>query len=418
MRPFHRIPLWLRIFAVACLVLCSAAPSPPQSAQLPVVWNDAVHALAERLAAALGPSREFSVDVNEIASAPVDPALVRDASIQELILRGGRLANVSQNGPAESMIQITISKSLDSFALVATIHRGDSQSAFVVTVGSVETSPSQPVPQPTLARKIVWQQEHPILDFAQASLDASHTILYLLEPSRISAYQLAGDQLIQHESSAISQLYPSRDTRGRLTVTDATHVSAVVGGIYCDASWSAGFTIDCRENAGQQWPMGNAIWQIDPSRDYFLGSVLYSNSVTLKFPSFYSAATPPPAVGGPLASQWIVAGTDGRSQLFTGAAESIATFDNWGSDIASIASSCSSNWQLLVTGAGDWTQPDQIQLYSVTDGRPAPAGQPLEIPGPVLALWSSDDAQSVRAISRNLQTGLYEASIVSVSCSH
>jgi hypothetical protein len=33
-----------------------------------------------------------------------------------------------------------------------------------------------------------------------------------------------------------------------------------------------------------------------------------------------------------------------------------------------------------------------------------------------VALWPSDDGKSVRAVSRNLQTGMYEASLINLYC--
>jgi hypothetical protein len=112
----------------------------------------------------------------------------------------------------------------------------------------------------------------------------------------------------------------------------------------------------------------------------------------------------------------VVAGLDGKAQLFMGTAEPAASFDGWGSDIASIDSGCGSAWQLLATGAGDWTQKDQIQLYEIRDRRAIPLGQPMELTGPILALWPGNDGKTARVISRSLDSGLYEASIVSVSC--
>jgi hypothetical protein len=43
--------------------------------------------------------------------------------------------------------------------------------------------------------------------------------------------------------------------------------------------------------------------------------------------------------------------------------------------------------------------------------------EPLEFSGPILALWPLLDARTVRVVSKNLQTGMYEASVVTASCS-
>jgi hypothetical protein len=71
---------------------------------------------------------------------------------------------------------------------------------------------------------------------------------------------------------------------------------------------------------------------------------------------------------------------------------------------------------VLVTGIGDWTVRDTLRIYRVADHQAVTVGQPLEFSGPILALWPTQDDKSARVVSRNLQTGMYEASIVSVSC--
>ena len=50
------------------------------------------------------------------------------------------------------------------------------------------------------------------------------------------------------------------------------------------------------------------------------------------------------------------------------------------------------------------------------DQKAVAMGEPIEFPGPTLAVWTTDDGKSARVISRNLESGLYEASIVSVAC--
>jgi len=40
----------------------------------------------------------------------------------------------------------------------------------------------------------------------------------------------------------------------------------------------------------------------------------------------------------------------------------------------------------------------------------------LQVPGPVLTLWPANDGKSARVVTRNLETGDYEASIVTVAC--
>jgi len=83
-------------------------------------------------------------------------------------------------------------------------------------------------------------------------------------------------------------------------------------------------------------------------------------------------------------------------------------------DYAVLAGACGDDSLMLASGAGDWTVPDFIQGY---DGRNlSAAAQQIQVPGPVLELLRNDDGKSARVVSRNLKTGVYEASIVSVSC--
>jgi hypothetical protein len=180
--------------------------------------------------------------------------------------------------------------------------------------------------------------------------------------------------------------------------------------------WNPSLAMECRENSGQQWPVEPASWTFLPGRNYFSGVVTVAGSLQAKFPPFYSSASPPAATSGQGPSRRIIASVDGPAQFFEGSAEAVSSYGGWGSDMASVANGCGSGWQILATGAGDWTQKDQIQLYEIRDRKAVAIGEPLELAGPTLALWPTDDGKSARMISRNLETGLYEASIVSVGC--
>jgi hypothetical protein len=377
-----------------------------------------VHALAQKIAAAVTSSRTLSIEVKDITpGAPVGLARVRQALEAEIAMQGGRpVAPSPASPPADAQVQVTISQNLEGYLLVAEIHLGDARQVAIAAVSPAEEPAPQPGPVPVIQRKIVWRQSRPILDFAQAAMDANHTLWYVLEPDRLVAHEFNDGAPLLQQARPISQLYTSRDPRGRLVLTDATHVTAWIAGARCEGGWNPSFTVECGPNPSQQWPMGLASWALDAPRNYFSGAMTLSNDLVVKFPAFYSAASPSSAAGGQSSSRWIVAGLDGQAQLFAGAAASASAFAGWGSDILSLAPVCGSAWQVLVTGPGDWTQPDRIQLYEMADRRAAAAGEPLEVPGPILALWPSGDGKSARVISRNLGTGLYEASIVSVSC--
>jgi hypothetical protein len=401
------------VFCAFCFSFTAHPGFAQTQTQLPHAWSEAVYALAEKTAGVLPPGRTFSAEVNDVSgAAPVGLADLRRAFEQDMLARGMR----SGAAPADAQVEISVSRSLVAFELIAEIRRADAEQLAIVPVAADESAPLQPSPQPGLQRKVVWQQATPLLDFDQISGDAGHTFWYLLEPERLAVYEFDSGQQILSDAKPIARRYATRDLRGWLQAADATHVNAFVGAMRCDASWNPSLTIDCQENPGQQWPMGPVSWTFVPSRNYFTGTVTFSSSLQAKFPPFYSSASPLPGLPGEAPSRRVVAGVDGRAQLFEGGPNAESSFEGWGSEVASIAGGCGSNWQILATGTSDWTQKDQIQLYEIRDTKAIAIGQPLELPGPTLALWPSDDGKSARVISRNLESGLYEASIVSTSC--
>jgi hypothetical protein len=417
MRPPRRIlPSTLcSIVAVFFFALAARATIAQTPGQLPHAWSEAVFTLAEKISAALGTSHTFALELNEVSTvAAIDPASLRQTLEDDLALRGAK----SSAAPADAQVQVTISQNLAGFVLVAEIRRQDAQQVAVVPVATSDELPPQPGPEPGIQRKIVWQQAVPILDFLQVSADSHRMLLYFLEPDRLVAYEFDDGAQVLRDAQPVARRYPSRDLRGHLIATDAMHVSAFLAGMRCDGSWNPSFSVECRENAGQQWPMGTVSWASSPARNYFQGSITFSNDLQAKFPPFFSSASPSPETTGLSSSRRIVAGLDGQAELFVGNAEPASNFEGWGSDVVSIASGCGSAWQVLVTGSGDWTEKDQIQLYEVRDRGAAAIGEPFELTGPILALWAGEDGRSARVISRNLESGMYEASMVSVSCSN
>jgi hypothetical protein len=408
------IPPILRTILAAALLVGGVGSTAAQApSQLPHAWSEAVYSLAQKSAAADGQARSFSLDLSDVSqAAPVELAQIRRTFEDDLTARGMKPAAP----PVDMQIEISISRTLVGFTLVAEIHRGDVQLVAIVPVASEESAAPQPGAQLGLERKVLWQQVSPLLDFDQIAADADHTFWYFLEPERLIVYEFDGGQQVLHDAQPIPRRYAARDLRGWIEASDATHVSAFVGAGRCDAVWNPSLTMECRENSGQQWPMGPVSWTFTPGRNYFSGAITVSTSLQAKFPPFYSSASPLAATSGQGPSRRVIAGVDGQAQFFEGSAEAVSAFDGWGSDIASIAGACGSGWQVVATGSGDWTQQDQMQLYEIRDRKAVAIGEPIEFPGPTLSVWTTDDGKSARVISRNLESGLYEASIVSVAC--
>jgi hypothetical protein len=85
---------------------------------------------------------------------------------------------------------------------------------------------------------------------------------------------------------------------------------------------------------------------------------------------------------------------------------------NYGDETKTLLPNCGKRGTLLASGAGDYTQPDSLQIF---DGA-APVSNTLNFPGPVLKLTQGQDTQFVTAIVRNLKDGNYELYRLSFSC--
>jgi hypothetical protein len=407
----------------SCVALAANRACPQGAPQVPVQWSDAAHSLAEKIAATVTTAHTLTIaSVTDISpGAPIDLLWLRKSVESEVTKEGGRLVQFAmgsaQPAPADAQVQIAISNDVNGYALIAQIALGATKQIVVAPVAAAPVNPGPPPPTPVLQRKVVWQQDDPILDFAEGSPDSSHTLWYILGPDRLSAYEFSGASQTLHVDERFSRVYTSRDSRGRLALKDPTHVTAWVAAVRCEGLWNPGFSLSCSPNVGQQWPMGTVNSAYDPTHNYFTGAVTLSAGIVTHYPPFYSAAFAPDASGGST-SRWILAGLNGQALLFTGGAQPSAIFFDWGSDIASLNSTCGTAWQVLVTGPGDWTEPDRIQLYQIANRQALAVGEPLQFPGPILSLWPSSDSQTARVVFRNLQTGMYEAAILSVGCSN
>ena len=107
------------------------------------------------------------------------------------------------------------------------------------------------------------------------------------------------------------------------------------------------------------------------------------------------------------------AGTDGRFRQADLAESDLRV--SWGSSVAGIKSGCGRGWQVLASGASDWTQRDLLQGFELTEGATLVTSA-VEVPGPITALWAAADGASAAVVARNLGTGKYEAFSFSISC--
>src|ERR1700733_12751885 len=140
MRPPRRIlpSLVCSVLAVSVFAFAASTTVAQTAGQLPHAWSEAVFSLAEKIAAVLGTSRSFVLQVNEVSTvAAVDPASIRQTLEDDIAVRGAR----SVSAPADAQVQVTISENLGGFVLVAEIRRQDAQQVAVVPVAGTDELP-------------------------------------------------------------------------------------------------------------------------------------------------------------------------------------------------------------------------------------------------------------------------------------
>jgi len=306
-------------------------------------------------------------------------------------------------GQPAAEIQLTISENLTQFLLVAEIHRGAERQVLLESwPRTPAASPAAPRDKParvTLEKKLLWEQDLPILDVAQAA-DA----LLVLDGARVL---LVRGEERQSAPIPATHAWP-RDLRGRLSVSN-TAFTAWLPGTICRGSTQPQLSLECHDSQDPWLLAPGAIALFAPDRNLFQGHLDIDPGGARDLPPFYSAA--------PAGDAWILAAADGRAHVYTQAWEPAGTIDQWGSDIAGIQTPCGA--RILATRPGSLSEPDAIQAYELgvgapNNGAPNPAGPALEFSGPITALWSAGN--STTAVSRDLQTGRYAAFSLAPTC--
>lgn len=361
----------------------------------------------------LGTARSASLTVKNISTLD---AAESDAVEQELQLELTRRGlQVTADLPPETVIEVTLSQGTEGYLWIAKIHARAVDQIVMVTVRRPQSIEAKVKSVPVLREHLLLRQPETILDFALATGPDGVQTLLLLEQDRLVLLQRNGDQWEMRDSVPIAHARPwPRDLRGRMVLSAPSEFKALLPGVVCTGSWSAALaTTDCQEGSeATRSASGNSELSFVPDRTYFVDFSLRASRLGIDPQTWYSVASN--SAQDP--SRWILTESNGNARLVENDGRAAATFGGWGDNITSLGAACGTGWHVLVTGTGDWTWPDHIQVYQLADRQAIALGQPLEFPGPILALWPSDDGKSVRVVSRNLPTRMYEASIVSVSC--
>ena len=328
---------------------------------------------------------------------PGETAAIRREFESELRARGARVVET----PPAAEVRLTISENLTQFLLVAELRRGDERQVLLDSWPRIAPAP-QPsqntggrVPsQVTLEKKLLWEQEQPILDAVR--LDDG---MLMLDAARVL---LVRGQ--EQQSVSIPPLHSwPRDMRGRLLVNGA-EFTAWLPGVVCTGAAQPRLTAECRESQ-EPWPLApGATAVFSPARNFFEGRVAVESWGAHEVAPFYTAA--------PAGDAWVFAGDGGRARIYTRSWEPGGVIDHWGGDLAGIQTPCGP--RILATRPSGTAEPDAIQPFDLVDGRANIAGPAQEFPGPITALWAAGSFAT--AVSRDLQTGRYAAYSLAPAC--
>jgi hypothetical protein len=375
-------------------------------------WTSSVQELARKIAALTGPGA-IAVDVtNRSSLSKKDVDEISQSLRVQLEALGGRAVKPEQ---AAATVQVSLSESLQSYVWVAEIHQGAGDFSVVLV--------SAPRPQaavlareaaPLTIRKIpLWSQEERFLDVAVLEEAPSPTHIAVLDPDKIALYRFKDGRWQNEQVMEVAHARPwPRDMRGRLVLRQDHLFDAYLPGMFCQSSNSAPLTLTCRASddpwpLSSQFPLGGFFTS---TRNYFTGVLAPGIGKQTTTAKFYSAA----ALPRPSYTLWMLASVDGQVHLLDGITDQVARW-NWGSDVTSVKTSCGSGWQVLATQSGD-NALDSLRAYELADRDPVAVSSPVDFGGGITALWTEAKGGTAIAISRNAQTGIYEAYRLAVAC--
>ncbi len=376
-------------------------------------WNPPAQRLAQQIAAGTGRAA-IAIDFSNLSSLTnADVDAITTAIRNQLAAAGVRV--VSQD-PAAALVRITFSENLQNYVWVARTQQGTAPAIVsMIAVARVEAPVMAHAPAGVLIRKIqLWSQADPILD--TAVIDSSPPQIVVLDPQRVTAYLFQNSSWEQQQSFPLVHAHPwPRDLRGRLVLRKDHLFDAYLPGTFCSTSVSAPATLSCRES-DDPWPVGNDLVNLNaffsPNRNFFTGALSPGIAKQVTVSAFYTAA--------PILREhyvlWVLSGGDGQVHEADGVNEQTLGRLNWGSDIAAVKTSCGSGTQILATSNTGSTAGDTVRAFEIVDRDPVPVSQPVELNGPVTALWSETSGTSAVVVSRNLQTGKYEAFRLAITC--
>lgn len=317
--------------------------------------------LASRIGNLTGSQRTISISVKNISSlTDGDAAEISQALKAELVRLGFHPEDSSSAG---AQVGVTLSEGEEGYVWVAQVSREETERTEMVAVPKSKTVTSTETNATVLLeRKLVWEQPGHFLDFAvQLSPAGLSSTLVILEPSRLVFYGSADlkDWQASYTVNIPSPTPLPRDIFGRIDQQNGNAYTGPAGLVFHPS-------VRCTGGFGYPQRVQCASWSDE-------GLILEAR----------------PHVPG-------------HEQ----------------SDMVLLSDRCGNKSIVLVTGNGDFTEPDTIQGFLIAElnGVAVASGGGISFDGPVIALQSDGAENAARVVVHNLKTGNYEGYIVTPTC--
>ncbi|MEW6367042.1 MAG: hypothetical protein AB1714_20625 [Acidobacteriota bacterium] len=350
--------------------------------------------LARQILQQAAETERWTLTVTNMSSlGEADVRVVREAFEAEL---RGRLTTHDGESALPSALRLAISENMMGFVLIAQTQTDEAGRTYVSEWPRTqrESSPAAPL-RLALNLHPLFRQSYPILDVVPIG-----ERLLVLDPANVSLYKRKEDRW------EIGQLLPLpqsaaliRDPRGRLII-EGSSFRVYLPGQHCAGTVDPSLGMDCIAGDAD-WPLDIDGAGLAPGRNFFERENL---------PPFYSGARTSSAGQSFL----ILAGQEGTAHILDRTLKRVAAFHAWGDDVAGIKTSCGE--QVVVTlprGASDY---DTVQAFEIPDLRAVAVTSPIKLPGVVTALWSTTTRDNAVVVVFDVDTGTYEAYMLSVDC--
>jgi hypothetical protein len=368
----------------AIFIALTATRLASQSTIAPAQRDGVTSELAARIAAAIAPSTQVSLEV------PADEATLQNEIVSSLAMLGVRVVGAADDVPlARASCRDNLRERACSL---------DVSAAARTTV--IVTRPLEPVsreadPGVALELRPVLSQQARILDLVRTS-DG----VLVLSPTAVVQYKRMDGGWRTADSRPVPRTRPwPRDVRGRLRVA-AGGVDAFLPGVTCAGSTDP-LTISCSERVAP-WPLDIENVALDPARNYFRSS---------DGQAFYGIAR----LGDAAGARWLAATLDHTLAFVDDSGQSSATTVG-ADDVVAVRARCRAEPYVVVSSPDRGRDADRLTLFEVTRRRLTAAASPMTLTGKITALWPSPDREGATVITYDRDAGRYDAHEIVVSC--